>query len=76
MLLVVSLAAVFFQTMSTLPLYFRQVYGLREDAIGALLAINPLLIVAFEMALIHWADRHPPLPLIGVGPSSPARASR
>jgi predicted MFS family arabinose efflux permease len=67
LLLVVSLASVFFQTMSTLPLYFRETYGFREDAIGALLAFNPFLIVAFEMALIHWADRRPPLPLIGLG---------
>jgi hypothetical protein len=48
MLLVFGLAAAFLQTLSTLPLTFRDLYGYRENAIGALLAINALLVAAFR----------------------------
>ncbi len=65
--LVVLLASVFFQTMSTLPLYYRDSYGFREDTIGLLLAINPLLIVLFEMVLVHWAERRRRMLLVGLG---------
>ena len=67
MVLVVVLAAGFFQFLSTLPLYFRQVYGFPENTIGLLLAFNPLLIVLFEMVLIHWAERRDRLFLVGLG---------
>jgi len=67
MVLVVVLAAGFFQFLSTLPLYFRQVYGFPEDTIGRLLAFNPLLIVLFGMVLIHWAERRDRLFLVGLG---------
>lgn len=67
MLFMVCLASVFFQIFSTLPLYFRQVYGFREDAIGLLLALNAVLIVAFEMVLIHRLERLARLPWIGLG---------
>jgi len=43
-LLVTVLALTFFQVFSTLPLYFRQVLGYRENVIGLLLGFNALLI--------------------------------
>lgn len=67
MLFMVGLASVFFQVFSTLPLYLRQVYGFREGAIGLLLALNAVLIVAFEMVLIHRLERREKLPWIRLG---------
>jgi predicted MFS family arabinose efflux permease len=67
LLLVVLLASVLFQMLSTLPLFLREARGLREDAIGLLLALNPLLIVLFEMVLVQRAERRQALPLIGAG---------
>ena len=57
----------FFQLVSTLPLYFREVYGLLEDRIGLLLALNAVMIVAFEMVLTHWVERRDKLVVVGVG---------
>jgi MFS family permease len=67
MLLMVGLATVFYQIFSTLPVYLHQSYGPRENGIGLLLAFNALLIVAFEMVLVHWAQRRELMPLIGLG---------
>lgn len=67
MSLVVVLASALFQFFSTLPVYYREVYGLREDAIGLLLALNPLIIVLFEMVLIRWVESRGRLTLIGLG---------
>jgi len=62
-----ALAAVFFQIVSTVPLYLRHAYALREDAIGALLALNAVIVVLFEMVLVHWAERRSRVPLIALG---------
>jgi predicted MFS family arabinose efflux permease len=67
LLLVILLAAVFFQIMSTLPLYWREVHGFRESGIGLLLAFNALIIVLFEMVLSHWAEKRERLFLFGFG---------
>ena len=53
MLLVVAWGAVFVQLFATFPLYMRSVYGLAEDQIGRLLAVNTILIVTLEMALME-----------------------
>ena len=66
-LTVTLLATVFFQILGTMPLYFREVYGFGEGGIGLLLALNAALIVVFEMVLIHRAERHDRLLLIGAG---------
>ncbi len=62
-----SLACVFFQIVSTVPLYLRDAYGLREDAIGALLGMNAAIVVLFEMVLVHWSERRARMPLIALG---------
>lgn len=67
LLLVMLLAMVFFQVFSTLPLFWRQELGLRENAIGLLLALNALVIVLFEMVLSYWAERRERMLLTGVG---------
>ena len=65
--LVALLAAVFFQIMSTLPLYWREHLALAEDSIGALLALNTVIIVAIEMVLVRAIEHRDHLRLVGVG---------
>ena len=67
LLLVVLLATVFFQIVSTLPLYWREAHGFRENGIGLLLAFNALIIVSFEMVLSHWAEKRDRMFLFGLG---------
>jgi predicted MFS family arabinose efflux permease len=67
MSLVVVLASALFQFWSTLPVYYREIYGFHEGTIGLLLALNPLIIVLFEMILIRWAESRGRLALIGLG---------
>jgi MFS family permease len=65
--IVVVWAAAFLQAFSTMPIYLRRVYGMRESAIGPVLGLNALLIVAFEMVLIHWAERRDRVRLMSIG---------
>jgi predicted MFS family arabinose efflux permease len=67
LVLVTLLAVSFFQVFSTLPLYFREVYGFREDKIGLLLGFNAAIIVVFEMVLVHWAERRDRMTVVGIG---------
>lgn len=53
MILVVVWGSVFVQLLATFPLYMRSSYGLAEDQIGRLLAVNTILIVTLEMALME-----------------------
>jgi predicted MFS family arabinose efflux permease len=53
MLIVIAWGAVFVQLFATFPLYMRSIYGLAEDQIGRLLAVNTILIVTLEMALME-----------------------
>jgi len=57
----------FCQFWSTLPLHLRTVCGFREDAIGALLAINALAIALFEMALLATLEKRNRLRVAAVG---------
>jgi MFS family permease len=59
MLLVVVWGAVFVQLLTTFPLYMRGVYGLAEDQIGRLLAVNTVLIVTLEMVLMERVRAYP-----------------
>jgi len=51
-LLVAGYGTVFFQLFITLPLYYREAYGLPENQIGWLLALNGFLVFAIEMPLV------------------------
>lgn len=53
-------AIIFFQFFTTLPLYYRQAYGLSESMIGLLLGFNGLLVFLFEMIVIHLIGQRPP----------------
>lgn len=67
LVLVALLATVFFQIMSTLPLYWREHLGLVEDRIGVLLALNAVIIVLVEMVLVRSIEHRDHLRLAGVG---------
>ncbi len=60
LLLTISLGVVFVQLISTYPLYMRRTYGLAENRIGSVLAVNTLMIVFLEMPLVHWLSRFAP----------------
>jgi MFS family permease len=61
------MGTVFFQIMSTLPLYYREVYRFPEDTIGILLGLNALVIVGVEMVLVRTLERLDHLVVVGVG---------
>lgn len=61
-----GLAMAFIQFLSTVPEYLRQ-SGWGKDDIGFVEAINPILIVAFEMILVHRLERPNPLRVMAVG---------
>lgn len=46
-------AICFFQTFTTIPLYFKQVLQLQENEIGMVMALNGIIIAVFEMVLVH-----------------------
>lgn len=56
-----------FQVVSTYPLSLRDLYGFSEDRIGLTLAVNTLIIVLFEMVLVHRVARYDPLRMTGLG---------
>ncbi|WP_425397109.1 MFS transporter [Aeoliella sp.] len=58
---------VFFQFLSTYTLYLENQYGLSRPQIGALFAVNTLVIVALEMVLIDYVKRWPLLWTVGWG---------
>jgi MFS family permease len=53
MLIFLVWCAVFIQVLTTFPLYMRNVYGLAENRIGQLFAVNTILIVTLEMILME-----------------------
>lgn len=56
-----------FQVVSTYTLSLRDLYGFSEDRIGLTLAVNTLVIVLFEMVLVHRVARYDPLRMTGLG---------
>jgi predicted MFS family arabinose efflux permease len=56
-----------FQIVSTFPLTLHDLYGFSEVKIGLTLAVNTLVIVAFEMVLVHSLSRRDPLRVVGAG---------
>lgn len=47
----------FFQLLSTLPLYYKQVYILKDSSVGIILAFNGLVVFLLEMFLVHIAEK-------------------
>ncbi len=48
-------AICFFQLLSSLPLYYRQVYQLSEKSIGVILAYSGVVVFSLEMLIVHIA---------------------
>jgi len=51
-------SSIFIQVLTTFPLYIRNVYGLPENQIGQLLAVNTILIVVLEMILMEKTRKY------------------
>jgi predicted MFS family arabinose efflux permease len=58
--------AVFIQVLTTFPLYMRNVYGLAENRIGQLFAVNTIMIVAVEMILMERIRKYPQTRMINI----------
>jgi predicted MFS family arabinose efflux permease len=56
-LLSILFAICFFQLLSTLPLYYRQVYHMSEKSIGVILAYSGVVVFSLEMLIVHIAER-------------------
>lgn len=56
-LLSILFAICFFQLLSTLPLYYREVYQMTEKSIGIILAFSGVVIFSLEMLIVHFAER-------------------
>jgi predicted MFS family arabinose efflux permease len=67
LVLMFLLAIAFFQLLSTVPLTLRGLFHFSEARIGLVLSINTLIIVAFEMVLIHGLAGRDPLRVVGLG---------
>ena len=65
--MVFGLGLIFSQLFSTFPLFIHSAYGFAENRIGQLLAINTVMIVLFEMVLLHGLRRIRPLRIIAAG---------
>lgn len=50
-------AICFFQLLSTLPLFYQTGHGLSERHVGIILGFSGLVVVVFEMLLVHMAER-------------------
>ncbi|HLP45591.1 MAG TPA: MFS transporter [Candidatus Kapabacteria bacterium] len=61
------LGVIFVQLFNTFPLFFRTVYGLKENRIGLLIAVNTVMIVLFEMLLMDALKKQPVGKVIGFG---------
>jgi len=65
--LVFIMAMAFLQVWVTYPIYLREVYGFDERGVGFLMAFNALLIVLFEMVLLHMIERYDHLKVAAIG---------
>ena len=52
-LLCCCFAVIFFQLLSTLPLYYKEVYRLSEGRIGLLMAFNGFIVFMLEMIVVY-----------------------
>lgn len=56
-MLCTSYAICFFQLLSTIPVFYRQVHQMSEWQIGLILAFSGLVVFSLEMPLVHAADK-------------------
>lgn len=48
---------IFLQLFTTMPLYYKEIYGLSEVKIGLIMSLNGFLIFLLEMPLIHTIEK-------------------
>jgi MFS family permease len=65
--LLLVVGVVFFQIFNTWPLYLSEVNQFLENQIGLLLTINCILLVLFEMPVIHRLEKYDSMPSIMAG---------
>lgn len=58
---------VFFQLMSTMPLYLNQQWGFSEGRIGLLFGVNTVTIILIEMPVTARLQGRPPLQMVALG---------
>lgn len=66
MLIFLVWCSVFVQLLTTFPIYARNVYGLAENRIGQLFAVNTILIVTLEMILMEKVRKYPQVRMINI----------
>jgi MFS family permease len=66
MLIFLVWCSVFVQLLTTFPIYARNVYGLAENRIGQLFAVNTILIVMLEMILMEKVRKYPQARMINI----------
>lgn len=59
-------SVVFVQVLTTFPIYMRNIYGLAENRIGQMYAVNTVLIVLLEMILMEKIRKYPLTRMINV----------
>lgn len=65
--LILLCSLIFIQLFNTWPIYLRAFYGLIENRIGLLIMVNALMIVLFEMPIIHKLEKLEHIGLIAIG---------
>ncbi len=61
------LGLVFIQVMNTWPVFLNTVYNLPEYQIGSLLTVNAMIVVVFELPVIHRLEAYNHLRIISIG---------
>lgn len=67
LIILLVIGMVFNQVFNTWPVFLREQYHFTEDYIGLLLALNAIIIVLFEMPLIHKVEKWPLLKTVAIG---------
>lgn len=67
LILLLVIGVTFNQLFNTWPIFLKDVYFFTEDNIGLLMALNALIIVLFEMPLVHKLQRLNILYVVAVG---------
>ena len=67
MLILLFYSVMLFQFIGPYPLYLNEHYSLLESKIGLILGFNALLLVAFEMVVVHLLEDGEPIVLFGIG---------
>ena len=65
--LALMIGLIFSQILSTFPLYLNRAYGLRENGIGWVIAVNTVFLLIFEMVVTHRLSGVKPTRILAAG---------